>query len=163
MFTNKLKVIWQTSLFVFFYIRICNGEFSPKLGGMAVQFSSVQGSITDIPNIWVGHSARLERPTGCTVIVCNTSCVAGVDVRGSDPGTRETDLLDPINGISNVNAVLLTGGSSFGLDAESGVVQCLVEKKIGLPDYYRPIPVVPAAILYDLGIGKDPMWFLMQK
>lgn len=121
--------------------------------------SSLQRSITDINNILVGHSSRLEQPTGCTVIICNTTCVGGVDVRGSAPGTRETDLLDPINAVTHVNAIVLSGGSVFGLDATSGVVRCLVEKKIGLLVHTNRIPIVPAAVLHDLLVNNDSSMF----
>ena len=118
-----------------------------------------QGSITDVVNILVGHSSRSERPTGCTVILCNTTCVGGVDVRGSAPGTRETDLLDPVNLVENVNAIVLSGGSVFGLDAASGVVRCLAEKKIGLTTRAGLVPIVPAAVLYDLDLGDSASIF----
>jgi L-aminopeptidase/D-esterase-like protein len=120
---------------------------------------SSQGSITDVDNILVGHSSRSERPTGCTVILCNTKCVGGVDVRGSAPGTRETDVLDPINLVEHVNAIVLSGGSAFGLDAASGVVKCLDEKKIGFSTKARPVPIVPAAVLYDLLVGNNSAIF----
>lgn len=113
------------------------------------------GSITDVQGILVGHNSKKERPTGCTVIICNGTCVGGVDVRGSAPGTRETDLLDPINMVEFVNAIVLSGGSVFGLDAASGVVQCLVEKNIGFQTSDRSVPIVPAAVLYDLSVGDD--------
>jgi L-aminopeptidase/D-esterase-like protein len=115
--------------------------------------------ITDVTGILVGHSSRHERPTGCTVIVCNTTCVGSVDVRGSAPGTRETDLLDPINLVDTVNAIVLSGGSVFGLDTASGVVKCLDEKKMGFYTRSRAIPIVPAAILYDLNVGNDSSVF----
>jgi len=112
-------------------------------------------SITDVENILVGHSSRIERPTGCTVIICNTTCIGAVDVRGSAPGTRETDLLDPLNIVEQVNAIVLSGGSAFGLDTVSGVVQCLEEKQLGFVTDTRRIPIVPAAVLYDLHIDDD--------
>jgi L-aminopeptidase/D-esterase-like protein len=130
-----------------------------KYSNLRFKNPSSRGSITDIKNILVGHSSRLERPTGCTVIICNTTCVGGVDVRGSAPGTRETDLLDPINLVEHVNAIVLSGGSAFGLDAASGVVRCLDEKKIGFPTNARPVPIVPAAVLYDLEVGNDSSIF----
>lgn len=120
---------------------------------------SSRASIIDIKDILIGHSSRLERPTGCTVIICNTTCVGGVDVRGSAPGTRETDLLDPINLVENVNAIVLSGGSAFGLDAASGVVRCLDERKMGFATRARHVPIVPAAVLYDLEVGNDSSIF----
>ena len=113
------------------------------------------GGLTDISGIRVGHFTDTRRPTGCTVVLVEEGAVAGVDVRGSAPGTRETDLLEPRNMVQKIQAVLLSGGSAFGLDAAGGVVQYLEEKKIGHPTRFGPVPIVPAAILYDLGIG-DP-------
>jgi L-aminopeptidase/D-esterase-like protein len=113
------------------------------------------GSITDVAGIKVGHFTHGRRPTGCTVILCERGAVAGVDVRGSAPGTRETDLLNPINTVQQVHAVVLSGGSAFGLDAAAGVVRYLDERGIGYPTGAIPVPIVPAAILFDLGVG-DP-------
>lgn len=108
-----------------------------------------------IEGIRVGHFTDARRPTGCTVILCETGAVAGVDVRGSAPGTRETDLLKPGNLVDKVHAILLAGGSAFGLDAASGVMRYLEEKGCGFRTPYGLVPIVPAAILYDLGVG-DP-------
>ncbi len=113
------------------------------------------GGLTDVPGVKVGHYTDKRRPTGCTVILCEQGAVASVDVRGSAPGTRETDLLDPINTVQQIHAILLSGGSAFGLDAATGVVRFLEEKGIGFPFGGLAIPIVPAAILFDLGVG-DP-------
>src|SRR5512144_1497510 len=110
-------------------------------------------SITDIPGILVGHAQDQRALTGCTIILCREGAVAGVDVRGGAPGTRETDLLDPINLVQKVHAVVLAGGSAFGLEAATGVVRYLEEQQIGLDTGAAKVPIVPAAILYDLGIG----------
>ena len=112
-------------------------------------------AITDIPGIEVGQSQDDEALTGCTVILCRKWAVGGVDVRGSAPGTRETDLLNPINVVEKVHAVVLAGGSAFGLDAASGVMKYLAEQNIGYGVGTNRIPIVPAAILYDLGLGKS--------
>src|SRR5512139_2759977 len=112
-------------------------------------------SITDIPGIEVGQAQDDEALTGCTVVLCRKGAVGGVDVRGSAPGTRETDLLNPINLVSTVHAVVLAGGSAFGLDAASGVMKYLKEQKIGFGFGASKVPIVPAAILYDLGLGKS--------
>ena len=88
-------------------------------------------AITDIDGIKVGHAQDLDAATGCTVIIGEAGMTAGVDVRGGAPGTRETDLLDPVNLVEQIHAVILAGGSAFGLDAASGVMQFLEEKKIG--------------------------------
>jgi L-aminopeptidase/D-esterase-like protein len=115
-----------------------------------------EGGITDVPGIRVGHAHNLEARTGSTVILCETDgAVAGVDVRGGAPGTRETDLLNPQNLIERVHAILLTGGSVFGLDAACGVVRWLEERGIGFDTGAARVPIVPAAVIFDLADG-DP-------
>lgn len=111
--------------------------------------------ITDVEGIKVGHFTESRRPTGCTVILYENGAVAGVDVRGSAPGTRETDLLNPINTVDKVHAIVLSGGSAFGLDTAGGVMRYLEERDFGYQTAAGKVPIVPAAILYDLGIG-DP-------
>ena len=115
--------------------------------------TSRHGAITDVAGIEVGHFTDSRRPTGCTVILTRAGAVAGVDVRGAAPGTRETDLLHPSNLVDQVHAVLLAGGSAWGLDAASGVMRWLEEHGIGLPVTYGLIPIVPAAVLFDLPVG----------
>ena len=110
--------------------------------------------ITDIPGILVGHDTNLEAGTGCTVILCDTPAVGGVDVRGGAPATRETDLLRPMHLVEEVNAVLLTGGSAFGLDAASGVMRYLEERNIGYDTGVARVPIVPAAAIFDLAFGS---------
>lgn len=112
-------------------------------------------SIIDVPGIDVGHVENREAPTGCTVILTPQGAVAGVDVRGSAPGTRETDLLDPINLVNEVHAVVLSGGSAFGLAAADGVMRYLEEQNIGLDVGVAKVPIVPQAVLFDLAVG-DP-------
>jgi L-aminopeptidase/D-esterase-like protein len=112
------------------------------------------GSITDVPGIMVGHAQNREARTGCTVVLCGSEgAVAGVDVRGAAPGTRETDLLDPGNLVDRAHAIVLTGGSVFGLDSACGVVRYLEEQNIGYKTGTACVPVVPAAVIYDLGAG----------
>ncbi len=111
-------------------------------------------TLTAVEGLKVGHDTLAERPTGCTVILVEGGAVAGVDVRGGAPGTRETDLLNPVNMVQKVHAIVLAGGSAFGLDAAGGVVRYLEEKGIGFPTHAGPVPIVPAAILFDLGIGE---------
>lgn len=111
-------------------------------------------AITAVPGIRIGHAQDDEALTGCTVILCEKGAVAGVDQRGGAPGTRETDLLNPVNAVEKVHAVLLAGGSAFGLDAASGVMRYLEEKGIGFNTGVARVPIVPAAILYDLAIGR---------
>ncbi len=111
-------------------------------------------AITDVRGIEVGQAQDEEALTGCTVILCRQGAMAGVDVRGSAPGTRETDLLDPVNLVEQVHAVVLTGGSAYGLDAASGVMRYLEEQQIGFPMGSVVVPIVPAAVLYDLGLGR---------
>ncbi|MFD1199864.1 P1 family peptidase [Brucella gallinifaecis] len=112
------------------------------------------GSITDVPGIKLGHHTLTQRPTGCTVLLCEEGATAGVDVRGSAPGTRETDLLDPINLVEQVHAVLLSGGSAYGLNAASGVMRYLEENGFGFKISKGVVPIVPAAVLMDLGVGN---------
>lgn len=114
----------------------------------------LRNSITDVPGIEVGHAQNMEALTGCTVVLCRKGAAAGVDVRGGAPGSRETDLLNPINLVQKVHAVLLAGGSAFGLDAASGVMRWLEERRIGFKTPNARVPIVPAAILYDLGVGR---------
>ena len=123
-------------------------SLNPACDGLAYE-----GGLTSIDGIRIGHDT-LEG-TGCTVVLSEAGATAAVDVRGSAPGTRETDLLNPVNSVDQVQAVLLSGGSAFGLDAATGVVRYLEEKGLGYKTRYAPVPIVPAAILYDLGIG-DP-------
>ena len=114
----------------------------------------MNGTITDVAGIAVGHHTDLRRPTGCTVVLCGAhGAVAGVDVRGAAPGTRETDLLAPGNAVERVHAVLLAGGSAFGLDAATGVMRWLDERGIGLVVGPVRVPIVPAAVLFDLWLG----------
>jgi len=113
----------------------------------------LENSITDIAGIKVGHAHDLDALTGCTVIICEQGAVGGISQRGGSPGTRETDLLKPMRLVQKVNAVLLAGGSAFGLDAASGVMKYLEEKRIGFKTADALVPIVPAAILYDLSIG----------
>lgn len=110
----------------------------------------------DVPGIRVGHWTDAARATGCTVVLApDGGAVAGVDVRGSAPGTRETDLLRPTALVERINAICLAGGSAFGLAAADGVMRRLAERNIGFATDVRPVPIVPAAILFDLGVG-DP-------
>ena len=112
-----------------------------------------KNAITDVRGILVGQAQDERALTGCTVVLCRKGAVAGVDVRGGAPGTRETDLLNPVNLVEKIHAVVLAGGSSFGLEAATGAVRYLEEQKIGLDTRAAKIPIVPAAILYDLGLG----------
>jgi L-aminopeptidase/D-esterase-like protein len=111
------------------------------------------GSITDVPGIRAGHFTLTDRPTGCTALICDEGATAGVDVRGSAPGTRETDLLNPINQVQKVNAIMLSGGSAYGLDTATGAMRYLEEKGWGYKIGKGVVPIVPAAILMDLGVG----------
>jgi L-aminopeptidase/D-esterase-like protein len=114
----------------------------------------LKNAITDVRGIEVGHAQDDEALTGCTVILCRKGATAGVDVRGGAPGTRETDLLNPINLVEKIHALVLAGGSAFGLDAATGVMHYLEEKKIGFNTGAAKVPIVPSAILYDLNIGR---------
>ena len=114
------------------------------------------GSICDVPGLRVGHWSSPLRPTGCTVLLCEQGAVAGVDVRGAAPGTRETDLLAPENTVERIHALLLSGGSAFGLDAASGVMRWLLERDHGLAVGLARVPIVPAAVVFDLWVGENP-------
>jgi L-aminopeptidase/D-esterase-like protein len=121
-------------------------EHSPPIADFA-------GTICDVPGITVGQATDLAALTGCTVVLCEDGAVGGVDVRGAAPGTRETDLLRPENTIERVHAVLLTGGSAFGLNAAAGVVAYLEARGVGFRVRSSVVPIVPAAVIFDLGIG----------
>ncbi|MGP0075291.1 MAG: P1 family peptidase [Bryobacteraceae bacterium] len=139
-------------------------EFGPALAALTTSAAlapkiaaaeNAAGSITDVQGIKVGHFTASQRPTGCTVLLFEKGATAGVDVRGAAPGTRETDLLNPINTVQQVHAIMLAGGSAFGLDAASGAMRYLDERRIGFAVGDIVVPIVPAAILYDLEIGDS--------
>jgi len=112
-------------------------------------------SITAIPGIRVGHWTDLDAATGCTVVLCEGGPIAGVDVRGGAPATRETDLLRPGSLVGRAHAILLSGGSAFGLSAATGVMRFLEERGVGYTTVSGPVPIVPGAALFDLGIGRS--------
>jgi L-aminopeptidase/D-esterase-like protein len=114
--------------------------------------------LTDVEGLRVGHITLTQRPTGCTVVLVEgDGAVGGVSQRGPAPGTRETDLLHPLNLVDRVNAIVLAGGSAYGLDAAQGVVRYLEERNVGWKvGTTAVVPIVPAAILFDLGFGGDP-------
>ena len=114
---------------------------------------SANHTLTAIDGIKVGHATDLTARTGCTVIISPAGATAGVDVRGAAPGTRETEALRPGRLVQKAHAVLLTGGSAFGLDAASGVVQYLEAQNVGFPAGPVRVPIVPAAVIFDLGVG----------
>jgi L-aminopeptidase/D-esterase-like protein len=124
-------------------------------GAQAADVRTDKG-LTAVAGIKVGQHTLTERPTGCTVVLTEAGATAGVDVRGGAPGTRETDLLDPSNMVQQVHGIVLSGGSAFGLDAASGVMRYLEEKGIGYDTRVAKVPIVPAAILFDLGFGGKP-------
>ncbi len=134
---------------------------SPVLIGIGMSLSAQtatrsNSTITAVPGIKVGHYTLAERPTGCTVILVEGDAVGGVSQQGAAPATRETDLLHPLNMVDKVNAVVLTGGSAFGLDAASGVVRWLEEHNLGFPTASGKVPIVPAAAIFDLSVGRNP-------
>jgi L-aminopeptidase/D-esterase-like protein len=126
------------------------------MNGVTFGILLLAGGLTRVPGIKVGHFTLEERPTGCTVVLTEGGAVAGVDVRGGAPGTRETDLLSPFATVEKVHAIVLAGGSAFGLDAASGAVRSLEERGIGFDVGVANVPIVPAAILFDLGVGGRP-------
>lgn len=112
-------------------------------------------SFIPVPGIRIGHAHDLEALTGCTVVLCEAGAVGGVDQRGGAPGTRETDPLRPLHLVQQAHAVVLAGGSAFGLEAATGVVRYLEERGVGFDVRIAKVPIVPAAILFDLGIGRS--------
>ncbi len=112
-------------------------------------------AITAVSGLRVGHWTDRRAATGCTVVLCEAGAVAAVDVRGGAPGTRETDLLRPGNLVERIHAVLLSGGSAFGLDAASGVMRYLEEQGVGFPTPGGLVPIVVGAVLYDLSVGRS--------
>ena len=112
-----------------------------------------EGGLTDIDGIRVGHAVDPRRPTGVTVVLPDREVMAGVDIRGSAPGTRETALLDPVRSVKRIHALVLSGGSAFGLDAASGVVRYLEKRGVGYETPVARVPIVPSAILFDLALG----------
>src|SRR5512144_2032448 len=119
---------------------------------------TMNGTLTDVPGLRVGHAHDLDALTGCTVVLCPPFTVGGVDQRGGAPGTRETDLLRPMHVVRDVHAIVLAGGSAFGLAAANGVVRYLAERGIGLDVGVARVPIVPGAILFDLTIGRPDVW-----
>jgi len=111
------------------------------------------GAITDVEGVRVGHASNREAMTGCTVILCEGGAVGGVEIRGSAAGTRQIDSLYPVHVVQQIHAILLTGGSSFGLDAAGGVVRYLEEKGVGFDVGVTRVPVVPTAVIFDLPLG----------
>lgn len=112
-------------------------------------------TLTDVPGLKVGHAHDRQALTGCTVVICEKGAVGGVDQRGGAPGTRETDLLRPVHLVEQVHAILLTGGSAFGLDAAGGVMRYLEARKVGFDAQVACVPIVPAAVLFDLALGES--------
>lgn len=134
-----------------------NSAPAPSLQeGAPAMTQDTSPGLTAVDGVQVGHFTLAERPTGCTVVLTVDGAVAGVDVRGAAPGTRETDLLDPVNTVQEVHAIVLSGGSAFGLDTATGVMRWLEERDIGYETRVARVPIVPAAILFDLGIGGAP-------
>lgn len=130
------------------------GDASAQAMNTMTDTSSVD-AITDVVGVKIGHFTDSRKPTGCTVLLTEEGAVGAVDVRGAAPGTRETDLLNPVNLVEKVHAIVLSGGSAFGLDTASGVMRYLEERNIGFDVGVARVPIVPAAILFDLAVG-DP-------
>ena len=112
------------------------------------------GTIIDVPGIIVGQADNLEALTGCTVIICKKGATGGVDQRGGAPGTRETDAIKPMHLVDKLHAVVLSGGSAYGLDASSGVMKYLEEEGVGFNTGVAKVPIVSSAVLFDLAIGS---------
>jgi len=137
----------------------CAAAICAMLGSTALAQSTPRhaNGLTDVDGLKVGQHTLSERPTGCTVILVEgEGAVGGVSQRGAAPGTRETDLLDPLNMVDRVNAIVLSGGSAFGLDAAQGVMRYLEEKNIGYKTSAGVVPIVPAAVIFDLPFVNNP-------
>jgi L-aminopeptidase/D-esterase-like protein len=145
------RELLRAGLATAFFGGIGDGDLSSALARGAE--SKETSAITDVAGIKVGHFTDKRRPTGCTVVLTEKSAIAGVDVRGAAPGTRETDLLNPHNTVEAVHAVVLSGGSAFGLDSATGAMRYLEEQGIGLKVGAARVPIVPAAVLFDLRVG----------
>ena len=153
-FISRRQVLISSSLALGLGSIPIRRTFAQSNSNSAISNSAISNSaITDVSGIRVGHFTDKGRPTGCTVILTESGAVAGVDVRGAAPGTRETDLLDPKNLVQQVHAILLSGGSAFGLDAATGVMKFLEARGIGYDVGVAKVPIVPAAILFDLAVG----------
>ena len=153
-FISRRQVLISSSLALGLGSIPIRRTFAQSNSNSAISNSAISNSaITDVSGIRVGHFTDKGRPTGCTVILTESGAVAGVDVRGAAPGTRETDLLDPKNLVQQVHAILLSGGSAFGLDAATGVMRFLEARGIGYDVGVAKVPIVPAAILFDLAVG----------
>jgi L-aminopeptidase/D-esterase-like protein len=122
----------------------------------------MNGTITDVPGVKVGHSIDEKGITGCTAIITEQGAVCSVDVRGSAPGTRETDALDPINSVGAIHALSLAGGSAFGLDAAMGIMRYLQQQDVGVFVEVAKIPIVPGAVIFDLLIGDSKAYATAQ-
>jgi len=122
--------------------------------GTPARKAATNATLTAVPGIKVGHFTLTERPTGCTVILTEEGATAGVDVRGTAPATRETDVLNPLNIVQQIHAIVLSGGSAFGLDSATGTMRYLEEKGIGFPFGGAHVPTVPGASLFDLPVGN---------
>ncbi|MGE0865618.1 MAG: P1 family peptidase [Vicinamibacterales bacterium] len=127
------------------------------LSASSVSSQTRPSGLTAVDGIRVGHFTLAEKPTGCTVILAEKGATGGVSVRGAAPGTRETDLLDPSNLVEQVHAVVLSGGSAFGLDTATGVMRYLEERKVGFPFGGAYVPIVPAAVIFDLPVAGKPL------
>jgi L-aminopeptidase/D-esterase-like protein len=149
----------QTALLAALLAGLAAVEFAERgvpMNASAWSPSQATSGLTAVPGILVGHFTLKERPTGCTVILAQPAATGAVDVRGGAPGTREVSLLAPENSIEKVDAIVLSGGSAFGLDAATGVMRLLAEKGLGYQTSAGAVPIVPAAILFDLAVGGRP-------
>lgn len=117
------------------------------------EYKTKRIEFTDIDGIKIGHSQNIDAGTGCSIVACELGAVAGVDVRGGSPATRETDLLDPTNNVDRIHAVILSGGSAFGLDAASGAMKYFEDRDIGFDVGITKVPIVCGASLFDLNVG----------
>jgi L-aminopeptidase/D-esterase-like protein len=132
-----------------------NQRISKSTKGKILMRRTLHNAITDVPGIKVGHATDLEALTGCTVVLCEDGAMGGVDQRGGAPGTRETDALHTMHSVQRAHAVVLSGGSAFGLESATGVVRYLEERGVGFDTRVAKVPIVPAAVLFDLSFGDS--------
>jgi L-aminopeptidase/D-esterase-like protein len=137
-----------------FSFEFSNHEILTRRTEVPSMSKDLKNAITDVPGIRVGHAQDEDALTGCTVILCEAGAMGGVDQRGGAPGTRETDAMHPMHLVNEVHGVVLAGGSAFGLDAATGAVRYLEERGVGIDVRVARVPIVPAAILFDLGFGR---------
>lgn len=153
--TNNDFILSRRALAFGSFALLPGAELLARRWGAVMRAQGERITLTSVAGLEAGHATRTDRPTGCTVVIAPAGATAGVAVRGAAPGTRETALLEPENTVEQVHAVVLSGGSAFGLAVADGVMRTLRDRGIGFSMGRNVIPIVPAAVLYDLGLGGN--------